>query len=143
MQQHRRQPLCTRPPLTARPGTAPPPLPRAAGVDRAALLYCERFLELTIDLLSQLPTRRFVATLLEDRALLVKCRLCALAQHPAGHLFRQLSDLLQFYINFPINSHTGAAARRRGSASAAALGLPRHAAGCGAPGLQHWRAAFC
>jgi hypothetical protein len=77
------------------------------GVDRAALLYCERFLELTIDLLSQLPTRRFVATLLEDRALLVKCRLCTLAQHPAGNLFRQLSDLLQFYINFPINSHTG------------------------------------
>jgi hypothetical protein len=48
-----------------------------------------------------------VATLLEDRALLVKCRLCALAQHPAGNLFRQLTDLLHFYINFPINSHTG------------------------------------
>lgn len=45
--------------------TPPPP--------RQALLYCERFLEFLVDLLSQLPTRRFVHALLEDRAVLVKC----------------------------------------------------------------------
>ena len=48
------------------------------------LLYCERFVEFLTDLLSQLPTRRFVRTLLEDRAILTKCRMSALFQHPGG-----------------------------------------------------------
>ncbi|GFR52138.1 hypothetical protein Agub_g14653, partial [Astrephomene gubernaculifera] len=50
-------------------------------LDRGALLYCERFLEFLIDLLSQLPTRRFVRTLLDDRALLVKCRMSKLFKY--------------------------------------------------------------
>lgn len=29
-------------------------------VDDAAVLYCERFMEFLIDLLSQLPTRRYI-----------------------------------------------------------------------------------
>lgn len=60
----------------------------AAGVDapldRQRLLYCERFVELLIDLLSQLPTRRFVRTLLEDRAILIKARMSPLFFHPEG-----------------------------------------------------------
>ena len=48
------------------------------------LLYCERFVEFLTDLLSQLPTRRFIRTLLEDRAILTKCRMSALFQHPQG-----------------------------------------------------------
>ena len=60
----------------------------AAGVDapldRQRLLYCERFVELLIDLLSQLPTRRFVRTLLEDRAILIKARMSPLFTHPEG-----------------------------------------------------------
>ncbi|GLI62109.1 hypothetical protein VaNZ11_004692 [Volvox africanus] len=50
-------------------------------LNRAALQYCERFLEFLIDLLSQLPTRRFVRTLLDDRALLVKCRMSKLFKY--------------------------------------------------------------
>lgn len=50
------------------------------------LLYCERFVELIIDLLSQLPTRRFVRTLLDDRQLLVKCRMAQLYRHPVGRV---------------------------------------------------------
>jgi len=78
-------------------------------VDRRALLYCERFVELLVDLLSQLPTRRFVHTLLEDRALLVKCKLSGLYRHQGqeASLFRQLLDLFQFYMGFPIDDHTG------------------------------------
>lgn len=53
-------------------------------VARQALLYCERFVELLTDLLAQLPTRRLTHALLEDRALLVKCRLSPLMQHPQG-----------------------------------------------------------
>ncbi|EFJ49751.1 hypothetical protein VOLCADRAFT_104194 [Volvox carteri f. nagariensis] len=58
-----------------------------AKLDRAGLQYCERFLEFLIDLLSQLPTRRFVRTLLDDRALLIKCRMSKLfkyTQPPPG-----------------------------------------------------------
>lgn len=77
------------------------------GVDRAALQYCERFVELLIDMMSQLPTRRFVRALLEDRAVLVKCRLCPLYRHESGVLFAQLLDLFKFYMNFNIDDHTG------------------------------------
>ena len=56
----------------------------AAHLDRQRLLYCERFVELIIDLLSQLPTRRFVRTLLEDKAILIKARMSPLFTHPEG-----------------------------------------------------------
>lgn len=53
-------------------------------LDAQQLLYCERAVELLIDLLSQLPTRRFVRTLLDDRAVLIKCRMSPLFSHPDG-----------------------------------------------------------
>lgn len=76
-------------------------------VDPASQLYCERFAEFLIDLLSQLPTRRFVRALVEDAAIVVKSRLSALYAHRRGHLFRQLVDLLQFYQHYEINDQTG------------------------------------
>lgn len=59
-------------------GGAEPPL------NKQALLYCERGVELLTDLLSQLPTRRFVHTLLEDKAVLIKCKLSALHSQLQG-----------------------------------------------------------
>jgi len=47
--------------------------------------------------------------MLEDRAILVKAKLAPLYRHPAASLYRQLVDLLQFYMTFPINDHTGEA----------------------------------
>ena len=55
----------------------------------------------------QLPTRRFVHAVLEDRAILVKSYMAPLYAHPAGRLFVQLVDLLRFYVSFPIHDHTG------------------------------------
>lgn len=78
-----------------------------AVVDAGRVRFCERFVELCIDLLSQLPTRRFVHALLEDRAFLVRCKRSALYGHEEGQLFMQLTDLLQFYLAFDINDHTG------------------------------------
>lgn len=79
-----------------------------AGSQRAGLVrYCERFLELAIDLLSQLPTRRFVHALMEDRAVLVRCKRAGLYAQSDGELFVQLTDLLQFYLAFDIDDHTG------------------------------------
>jgi intron-binding protein aquarius len=68
----------------------------------------QRFIELLVDLLSQLPTRRFVRTLLEDRGLAVKCKLSRLAAHPSGRCFGQLLDMYRFYLGFEIDDHTGA-----------------------------------
>jgi Intron-binding protein aquarius N-terminus len=79
----------------------------AAGVDSAALRFCERTLELLIDLLSQLPTRRFLHALLAEKNVLVKAKRSALFTAPAGDLFVQLLDQFEFYMGFPIDDHTG------------------------------------
>lgn len=76
-------------------------------VDDACLLYCERFMEFLIDLLSQLPTRRYLRPLVADVAVVAKCHLSALYTHEKGKLFAQLVDLLQFYEGFEINDHVG------------------------------------
>ncbi|KAI3949343.1 hypothetical protein MKW98_023280 [Papaver atlanticum] len=76
-------------------------------VDNGGVLYCERFMEFLIDLLSQLPTRRFLRPVVADVAVVPKCHLSALYNHPKGRLFAQLVDLLQLYEGFEINDHTG------------------------------------
>jgi intron-binding protein aquarius len=79
-------------------------------VDVDKVRFCERFIELVIDLLAQLPTRRFTHTLMSDKALLVKARMVPLyASATAGRLYAQLVDLFAFYFNFEIDDHTGAA----------------------------------
>ncbi|XP_052182248.1 uncharacterized protein LOC127794949 [Diospyros lotus] len=77
------------------------------GVDDACILYCERFMEFLIDLLSQLPTRRFLKPLVADVAVVSKCHLSALYRHEKGKLFAQLVDLLQFYEGFEIDDRLG------------------------------------
>ncbi|XP_065627789.1 uncharacterized protein LOC112022995, partial [Quercus suber] len=76
-------------------------------VDDACVLYCERFMEFLIDLLSQLPTRRYLRPLVADVAVVAKCHLSTLYKHEKGKLFAQLVDLLQFYEKFEINDHVG------------------------------------
>lgn len=85
-------------------------LQKLNGVDRDQsedLLYCERFLELLVDLLSQLPTRRYVNTLLKDLNLLPLIRLSQLYRVPENALFRDLYKLLQHFINFAIDDYSG------------------------------------
>ncbi|CAN6486639.1 unnamed protein product [Victoria cruziana] len=76
-------------------------------VDDASVLYCERFVEFLIDLLSQLPTRRFLRPVVSDLAVVAKCHLSYLYNHVKGRLFSQLVDLLQFYEGFEIDDHDG------------------------------------
>lgn len=73
----------------------------------ACILYCERFMEFLIDLLSQLPTRRYLKPLVADVAVVAKCHLSELYNHEKGKLFSQLVDLLQFYETFEIDDHEG------------------------------------
>jgi intron-binding protein aquarius len=76
-------------------------------VDDSSVLYCERFMEFLIDMLNQLPTRRYLRPLVADIAVVAKCRLSALYKHEKGKLFAQLVDLLQFYEKFEIKDHDG------------------------------------
>ncbi|CAI5484003.1 unnamed protein product [Closterium sp. Yama58-4] len=76
-------------------------------VDQPRLLFCERFLELLIDLLSQLPTRRFFRPVVDDMAVAARCRFSRLYRHPRGRHFVQLVDLLRFYARFQMDDHAG------------------------------------
>ncbi|XP_072555037.1 RNA helicase aquarius isoform X2 [Paramormyrops kingsleyae] len=70
--------------------------------------YCERFLELMIDLEAQLPTRRWFNAVLDNSHLVVRCQLSGLTRREnEGHLFCQLLDMLKFYTGFEINDQTG------------------------------------
>ncbi|KAL1988551.1 hypothetical protein VTN96DRAFT_8946 [Rasamsonia emersonii] len=69
--------------------------------------YCERFLELLVDLDSQLPTRRYVNTLLKDLNILPILRLSRLYNLPNNVLIRDFYSLLRHFVNFAIDDYTG------------------------------------
>ena len=72
------------------------------------LEYCERFLEFLVDLESQLPTRRYVNTMLKDLNLLSLIRLSPLFSHPDNGLLRDLYILFRHFLFFSIEDYTGA-----------------------------------
>lgn len=71
------------------------------------LLYCEKFIELLTDLESQLPTRRYVNTLLQDMNILALIRLSPIFSSQGNGLLRDLFVLLRHYVNFSIDDNTG------------------------------------
>ncbi|KAK9361061.1 hypothetical protein V1504DRAFT_452663 [Lipomyces starkeyi] len=71
------------------------------------IAYTERVLELLIDIISQLPTRRFSNTLLKDLNLSVAIRLSPAYKNEKNILLRQLHEILDQYMNFPIDDLTG------------------------------------
>ncbi|KAL5356234.1 hypothetical protein BJX96DRAFT_186187 [Aspergillus floccosus] len=73
------------------------------------LRYCERFSEFLVDLLSQLPTRRYVNTLLKDLNFLSVIRLSQLYRTAENALFRDFYNLLKHFANFAIDDYTGEA----------------------------------
>ncbi|XP_055013721.1 LOW QUALITY PROTEIN: RNA helicase aquarius [Boleophthalmus pectinirostris] len=83
-------------------------VPATGPVSMDQVHYCERFIELLIDLEALLPTRRWFNTVLDDSHLVVHCHLSGLTQREKeGHLFCQLLDMLKFYAGFEINDQTG------------------------------------
>eukprot|EP01113_Clastostelium_recurvatum_P032039 TRINITY_DN4066_c0_g1_i3.p1 TRINITY_DN4066_c0_g1~~TRINITY_DN4066_c0_g1_i3.p1 ORF type:complete len:1486 (-),score=430.72 TRINITY_DN4066_c0_g1_i3:35-3970(-) len=71
--------------------------------------YAERFIELLVDLLAQLPTRRYLRVFLEDKHVITRCRATPLAHSPQGKLFNQLLNRFQFYQRFEIDDQEGTA----------------------------------
>ncbi|XP_074641983.1 RNA helicase aquarius-like [Tubulanus polymorphus] len=84
-------------------------VPAEGKVSPERIHYCERFLELLIDLEALLPTRRFFNMLLDDSHVVVKCYQSCLMKRPEGKLFGQLLDMLKFYAGFEINDQSGKA----------------------------------
>lgn len=78
------------------------------------LLYCERFMELLVDLESQLPTRRYVSTLLKDLNLLSIIRLSQLYREPENALLRDFHSLLKHFVEFAIDDYSGEALTPQG-----------------------------
>ncbi|CAH2045440.1 unnamed protein product, partial [Iphiclides podalirius] len=64
-------------------------VPETGDIDANVVRYCERFLELMIDLEALLPTRRFFNTVMDDCHLVVRCQLSPLTRRPEGQLFTQ------------------------------------------------------
>lgn len=71
------------------------------------MVYCEKFLEFLTDLESQLPTRRYVNTLLQDLNLLALIRLSPMFNNQANGLLRDLFVLFRHFVNFSIDDNTG------------------------------------
>ncbi|KAG0022270.1 hypothetical protein BGZ81_008612 [Podila clonocystis] len=78
--------------------------------DQEKIAYCERFMEFLIDLEAQLPTRRYLNTLIEDHQVVAICKLAPISSNKeSGSLFSQLLEIFTFYTGFEINGHTGLA----------------------------------
>lgn len=69
--------------------------------------YCERFMEFLVDLNSQLPTRRYVNSLLKDLNIVPVIRLSKAYNNEANALLRDFFTLLRHFTNFAIDDHTG------------------------------------
>ena len=71
------------------------------------VVYCERFLEFLIDLESQLPTRRYMNTLLLDLNIVPLIRLSRLFDQDQNALFRDLTMLLRHFVDFSSDDFLG------------------------------------
>lgn len=67
------------------------------------MVYCERFTEFLIDLISQLPTRRYTNPLLQDLNILPVLRTSTFHAKQEGALLRDLTNLLEHFQNFAID----------------------------------------
>ncbi|KAI8662720.1 Pre-mRNA-splicing factor [Fusarium sp. Ph1] len=72
------------------------------------VLYCERFTEFLSDLQSQLPTRRYVNSLIKDLHLVSAIRLSPMFNDEENTLLRDLHALFSHYTYFTIDDQTGA-----------------------------------
>lgn len=71
------------------------------------VMYCERFVEFLTDLQSQLPTRRYVNTLLKDLHVLAALKLSPVYTDEENSLLRDLCSLLTHYTYFTVDDQTG------------------------------------
>ncbi|EAS29887.2 DEAD helicase superfamily protein [Coccidioides immitis RS] len=69
--------------------------------------FCERFMELLVDLESQLPTRRYVNTLFKNLNILPILRTSRLFRNGKNSLLRDFYHLLKHFVGFSIDDQSG------------------------------------
>jgi intron-binding protein aquarius len=74
-----------------------------------AVPYLELFSELICDLISQLPTRRFLVVLLDDWHYALVCRRSPLYISDKRSVFSRLVDMIDTYLHFSMDNQTGRA----------------------------------
>ncbi|EXJ96156.1 hypothetical protein A1O1_01282 [Capronia coronata CBS 617.96] len=67
------------------------------------MVYCERFVEFLIDLISQLPTRRYTNPLLQDLNILAIIRTSKMYDREDAVILRDLTDLFEHFQGFPVD----------------------------------------
>jgi intron-binding protein aquarius len=97
--------------------SSPPSSSPSSSSHLAAFHYCQRFLELLVDLLSQLPTRRFLRTYLSDINIVTRLRYSPVLESNESdcRLLFQLVKALDSSINFAVNDQTGEPLTKRDS----------------------------
>lgn len=70
---------------------------------KADTIYCSRFLEFLIDIISQLPTRRYSIVLLKDLNLVPVLKLSFVYRKRENHLIRDLTSLFEHFCAFQID----------------------------------------
>lgn len=80
---------------------------RLFGASEGDLEYCEKFLEFLTDLESQLPTRRYVNSMVQDLNLLALIRISPMFNTQDNGLLRDLLALFRHFANFPVDDNTG------------------------------------
>jgi intron-binding protein aquarius len=78
------------------------------------VFFYEKFIEFMIDLLSQIPTRRFFLPILREKHFLERCCISGISKIKKGSrlfkigiLFNKMIETLKFYIFFEINEENG------------------------------------
>eukprot|EP01064_Diplonema_japonicum_P036639 TRINITY_DN8313_c0_g1_i2.p1 TRINITY_DN8313_c0_g1~~TRINITY_DN8313_c0_g1_i2.p1 ORF type:complete len:1319 (+),score=327.48 TRINITY_DN8313_c0_g1_i2:52-4008(+) len=78
-------------------------------MEEASIILCSRYLEFFSDLLSQMPTRRFLHAYFDDINLLTYCTTSFLYLSGASELFKGLVNLFAAVMQFPIENQTAEA----------------------------------
>jgi len=73
------------------------------------ILYLERFVEFLVDLLSQVPTRKFLRTLLDDMHFLLLCGRSSIVTSQEHPLLAKLLTSLDNYMHFELDDQSGKA----------------------------------
>jgi intron-binding protein aquarius len=81
----------------------------AEAISPATISYLEIFVELMNDLISQLPTRRFLVVLLDDFHLPLICKRSLLYSQGGQVVFARLVDIVDSYVHFQMDNQTGKA----------------------------------
>lgn len=77
--------------------------------ERKVVRSIERFLELLVDLLSQVPTRKYLKVLLDDMHFVTLCRRASFTSHRKATLAVKLLQLIENYLFFEIDDLSGKA----------------------------------